>query len=89
MKRILLILTLFIFGGWAAQAQFMQDVINRSQVHGSFQFDGVYYLPDDALGITDSVINGRNFGIDGFGKITYTIGNFSAGFRYEMYFLFP
>ena len=85
MKRILLILTLLIFGGWAAQAQFMQDVINKSQVHGSFQFDGAYYQPDDALGITDSVLNGRNFGINGFGQIIYTLGNFSAGLRYEMY----
>ena len=85
MKRILLILSFLIFGGWAVQAQFMENVINKSEVHGSFQFDGAYYLPDDALGITDSIINGRNFGINGFGKIVYTLGNFSAGLRYEMY----
>ncbi len=85
MKRILPILVILLLSAWSMKGQFMQDVINKSEVHGNFQFDGAYYLPDDALGITDSVINGRNFGINGFGNIIYSMGNFSMGFRYEMF----
>ncbi len=85
MKKSLFTLTFFLLAGWAVQAQFLKDVVNKSQVHGSFQFDGMYYLPDDALGITEEDINGRKYGFNGFGKITYTLGNFAAGFRYEAY----
>lgn len=62
-----------------------QGITDGSRVNGSFQVDGQYYMPDDALGINDSVIGGRKLGLNGFGKITYTLGNFSAGLRYEAY----
>lgn len=85
MRRIILILSFLFFVGWTAQGQFAQKVIEESQVHGSFQFDGAYYMPDDALGISDSLINGRNFAFNAFGNIIYTLGDFSMGFRYEAY----
>lgn len=85
MRRITLILSFLLFAGWAAHGQFAKNIIDKSEVHGSFQFDGAYYMPDDALGISDSAINGRNFAFNAFGNITYTLGNFSAGFRYEAY----
>lgn len=62
-----------------------QGITDGSRVNGSFQVDGQYYMPDDALGINDSVIGGRKLGLNGFGKITYTLGNFTAGLRYEAY----
>ncbi|MEN8224365.1 MAG: DUF6029 family protein [Bacteroidota bacterium] len=62
-----------------------QEFIDRGKVSGSFQFDGQYYGEDDALGITDSTLDGKLFRMNGFGKITYTNGNFRAGFRYEVY----
>jgi hypothetical protein len=65
-------------------AQFSK-VLEKSQVHGSFEVDGMYYLPDNKMGITDSLINGRNFAMNGFGEIIYTLGKFSAGIRYEAY----
>ena len=60
-------------------------ILEKSQVHGSFEVDGMYYLPDSALGITDSLINGKNFAMNGFGEIIYSLGKFSAGLRYEAY----
>ena len=62
-----------------------QNFIKNTQVHGSFEADGMYYHADDALGITDSLINGNVFGFNGFADIILTNQNFSAGFRYEAY----
>ena len=84
MKRVLLLVTAVLFMGLAARSQF-SEMIKKSEVHGSFEFDGAYYMPDDVIGITDSMINGRNFAFNGFGNITYTLGKFSAGIRYEAY----
>ena len=81
MKRIFLafILLFFVIGLSA------QNLLDQSRVNGSFQIDGQFYMPDNELGITDSVIGGRKMGLNGFGNITYTLGNFSAGMRYEAY----
>ncbi len=84
MKKAVIVLFVLITATIGAKAQFTKE-IDKSEVHGSFEFDGAYYLPDDALGITDSAINGRNFAFNGFGKINYTLGRFSAGLRYEAY----
>ena len=83
MKKILLAF-LFLSTVTSSFAQF-SELIKKSQVHGSFEADGMYYFADDAMGITDSLINGRNFAFNGFADITYTLGNFSAGIRYEAY----
>lgn len=84
MKKVLIIIIPLMFMAMGVHAQF-SEMIKKSEVHGSFEFDGAYYMPDDAMGITDSMINGRNFAFNGFGKITYTLGRFSAGIRYEAY----
>lgn len=78
---------LFIALAFTIQLVYSQDgnIFDRSTVHGSFEVDGQLYQPDAALGITDSVINGKVMGLNGFGNITYTLGKFSAGFRYEAY----
>ncbi len=62
-----------------------QDFINNATINGSFQVDGQFYKVDEALGITDSAIGGHKIGLNGFGKITYNYGNFSAGMRYEAF----
>jgi len=80
MRKIILIAFLSISSGL-----FAQDFINKAQVNGSFQVDGQFYQPDNALGITDSIIGGRKIGLNGYGNITYTLGNFSAGMRYEAF----
>lgn len=72
---------MLIFSG-AANAQSFTDM---GKVTGSFQFDGQYYGTDEALGITDSTLDGKLFRMNGFGNIIYTNGDFRAGFRYEAY----
>ena len=54
-----------------------------SQVSGSFQIDAQYYGLDKGLGIDAEYLSGKRMGINGFGKINYSLGNFSAGIRYE------
>jgi hypothetical protein len=82
MKRFLLSAALFL----CSTGLFAQS-INESQVNGSFQIDGQYYKVDEAIGITEeSIKNGvGQFGLNGFGKINYSLGNFTAGIRYEAY----
>ena len=73
-------LSFSILGGLVAQAQ---DFIENAQVSGSFQTDAQYYMLDKGIGITD--LNGKKLGINGFGKVNYTNGNFSAGMRFEAF----
>ncbi|MCF8347603.1 MAG: DUF6029 family protein [Bacteroidales bacterium] len=82
MKKIVFISAVLFF---MASALHAQDFLKRSEVHGSFETDVMFYQPDNALGITDSMINGNNFGFNAFADIIYTLDNFSAGFRYEAY----
>ena len=78
MRRFLL-LSAFVL---CATAMFAQ--VENAQVNGSFQIDGQYYRVDEAIGITEESINDK-FGVSGFGKINYSLGNFTAGLRYEAY----
>lgn len=82
MKKIVFISAVLYFMATALHAQ---DFLKRSEVHGSFETDVMFYQPDNALGITDSTINGNNFGFNAFADIIYTLDNFSVGFRYEAY----
>ena len=82
MRRIttLLVLALCVLG----LKSFSQGLnIGESSVNGSFQIDAQYYGIDDQLGITEEYLNGKRMGINGFGKVNYSLGNFSAGIRYE------
>jgi hypothetical protein len=82
MKKLLLVISSFFVASAALQAQ---DFLKNAEVHGSFETDGMYYQADKAQGITDSLINGKNFGFNAFADVIYTLGDFSAGFRYEAY----
>ncbi|NCA86648.1 MAG: hypothetical protein EOM83_13950 [Clostridia bacterium] len=62
-----------------------QNFIEQGQVNGNVQIDAQYYSEDDKLGITDSLLNYRKFGLNAFSNIIYTNGDFSAGLRLEGY----
>lgn len=79
MKKI----TLLLLALSAMLVAHSQDFLNNTSVNGSFQIDAQFYRPDAAIGITDSSIAGRKMGINGYGNIIYTLGNFKAGMRYE------
>ena len=60
-----------------------QSFIDNAQVNGSFQTDAQYYRLDQGIDITD--LNGKKLGVNGFGKIGYSYGDFSAGLRFEAF----
>jgi len=62
-----------------------QDILKGSEVHGSMQLDAVYYLPDSKMGITDSTLDGKLIRMNGFTEVNYSLGNFTAGLRFEAY----
>lgn len=51
-------------------------------VSGNFQIDGAYYQKDTAIGADPGK---ELFRYNAFGNINLTLGDFSAGFRYESY----
>jgi len=62
-----------------------QDFLKNSEVHGSSQADAIYYLPDSKLGITDSSLAGRLIRMNGYTEVNYSLGDFTAGMRFEAY----
>ena len=81
MRKQILTLLLLVFSG--VQVLHAQSFLENSSVNGSFQTDAQYYMLDKGIDITD--LNGKSFGINGFGKVSYTNGNFSAGMRFEAF----
>ena len=79
-KQILFLLALALTISFKAGAQ---SFLENSQVTGSFQTDAQYYMLDKGIDIND--LYGKQLGINGFGKIGYTNGNFSAGIRVEAF----
>ncbi len=62
-----------------------QNALSGGNVHGDFVIDAQYYQNDDKLGITDSSLAGNHYGMNAYGNIVYTNGDFTAGLRYEAY----
>ena len=81
MRKLILPLLLLVFSG--VQVLHAQSFLENSQVNGSFQTDAQYYRLDKGIDITD--LKGKKLGINGFGKVGYTYGNFSAGIRFEAF----
>ncbi|MEZ5148142.1 MAG: DUF6029 family protein [Bacteroidales bacterium] len=75
--RIICIITLF------PAFAFSQGILSGGNVTGNVQVDAQVYQEDEKLGITDSTLNYKKFGTNGFANIIYTNGNFSAGMRFE------
>jgi hypothetical protein len=55
---------------------------SEGQFHGNFQIDAQVYRQDSAIGA--QVPEGK-MGLNSYANLTYTKGNFTAGFRYEGY----
>lgn len=81
MRRVILPLLIFVFTG--VQLLHAQSFLENAQINGSFQTDAQYYRLDEGIDITD--LYGKKLGINGFGKVNYTYGNFSAGIRFEAF----
>ena len=77
-----LLLSVLLMG--ATSALFAQNFYDNASISGSLKYDGQLYVPDDAMGIPDSTLT-KHFGMNAFGELDYTVGNFRAGMRYEMY----
>ena len=62
-----------------------QDALKNFSVSGSFQADAAYYLKDTGMGITDSTLDGKVIRMNAFTEVNATLGNFTAGLRFEAY----
>jgi len=62
-----------------------QGIPGNSTVHGNFQVDAQTYHPDGALGITDTLLQGKTMRMNGFGDMRFSMWRFNAGLRYEAY----
>ncbi len=68
-----------------ASAQINLNTSNNSnlgEVHGNFQANAQYYIPDSAIGAAAAP---EKMLMNGFANIIYTKGKFTAGIRYESY----
>jgi hypothetical protein len=82
-KTTTLISLLLLFGySLAVKAQ---EIPGNPTVHGNFQIDAQTYHPDNALGITDSVLQGKTMRMNGYGDVRFSMWKFNAGLRYEAY----
>ena len=82
MKKIILINLLLILA-IIPVFTFSQDILSGGKVTGNVQIDGQFYSEDSKLGISDSSLNYKKFGMNGFANFIYTNGDFSAGMRAE------
>jgi len=80
--RTLFLISLLMMGAAAVRAQ--ENSLNPT-VHGNFQLDAQSYMTDEALGITDSVLQGKSMRMNGYGDIRFSMWRFNAGIRYEAY----
>lgn len=56
--------------------------LSASNIHGNFEFNGQYYLPDSAIGAPEVK---EKFLNNAFLNLNYEYQNFTAGLRYESY----
>ena len=81
-RTILSLLTLILGYTLTSRAQ---EIPGNPTVHGNFQIDAQTYHTDEALGITDSVLQGKKMRLNGYGDVRFTMWRFNAGIRYEAY----
>jgi hypothetical protein len=65
-----------------AVAQVNLNTMGLGEIHGNFQGNVQYYIPDSAIGAADVP---ERMLFNGFVNILYTKGKFTAGLRYENY----
>ncbi|HSH65598.1 MAG TPA: DUF6029 family protein, partial [Bacteroidia bacterium] len=56
--------------------------LDLGEIHGNFQANAQYYIPDSTIGANDVP---EKMLFNGFANILYTKGKFTAGLRYENY----
>ncbi|MEZ5082124.1 MAG: DUF6029 family protein [Bacteroidales bacterium] len=83
MKKFSLYLFVFAFLFFCVGYSQAQDFLSNGKVTGNTQIDAQIYSEDSQLGITDSTLNYREFGMNGFANVLYSNGNFNAGLRFE------
>jgi hypothetical protein len=81
LRLVVLVIAASVF----SMLSYSQDILNNSQISGSFQADATYYLEDTGLDITDSTLDGKLIRMNGFTEVNYSYKNFSAGMRFEAY----
>lgn len=81
LNKILFII-LLLTGATVARSQ---EIPGNPTVHGNFQIDAQTYHVDEAIGITDSLIDGKELRLNGYGDIRFSMWRFNAGVRYEAY----
>jgi len=84
LKSFIRIAVLAVALVWVSGAA-AQNILDNTGISGSMQVDGVYYRPDDKLGITDSTLDGKVLRMNGFTEVNYSWRNFTAGMRFEAY----
>lgn len=80
MKKLLLF-SFLIF----TQYSWAQIDKKYGELHGNFQFDGQYYLRDEAIDSTGEFYPDERFLGQGYANFIYSNGPFKAGIRYENY----
>jgi len=83
LKKVYLVPTLLLALVFLPAFLFSQSFLEGSKVSGNTQIDAQVYSEDSKLGITDSTLNYKKFGMNGFTNVRYTNGNFSAYMRVE------
>jgi hypothetical protein len=81
-RSIILFALVISFALFYSEKAFAQNVLNGGQVNGNFQVDAQYYQVDSAIGayaIPEKML------MNSWTNITYTLGDFSAGMRFESY----
>ena len=63
-------------------AQININQMGLGEIHGNFQANAQYYIPDSTIGAADVP---ERMLFNGFANILYTKGKFTAGLRYESY----
>lgn len=82
MNKVFTVLLVGLISLTSLTAQSFQEVMDRGEIRGNFQFDMQYYQEDSIIGaeeVPEKILS------NGFLNLIYTNGNFSTGFRYESY----
>jgi hypothetical protein len=79
MKRVLLIMIIIAL---STNLMVAQDFLSQQRISGNFQFDGQLYQQDSIIGAQDV---DEKFLSNGYLYLNYSLGNFTAGMRYESY----
>lgn len=83
MKKALVLIPAFVVGFVSfLSAQNTLKNLGAGQIHGNFEIDAQYYIPDSIIG-ADTIAEKALF--NGWSNVNYTNGHFSAGIRYESY----